>query len=65
MVKSLSLVTTYLGEVRDELKKVVWPTRGETLKLTAIVVGASIVVGIYIGLLDVTFTKLVNTFILR
>lgn len=56
-------IIKYLKEVRDELGKVTWPTRASTLKLTYIVIGASLLVGIYVGGLDVIFTSLLGLFI--
>ena len=47
----------FLIEVRSELRKVVWPTREESTKLTSLVVGISIVVGFFLGGLDFLFTK--------
>lgn len=47
----------FLKETRDELKKVVWPTRSEVIRLTFIVITISIVVGFYIGGLDYILTK--------
>lgn len=49
---------TFLKEARTELGKVVWPKRAETVKLTTIVIGISVAVGLFIGLLDILFTKL-------
>jgi len=48
----------FLVEVRSELRKVVWPTREESTKLTALVVGISMVVGFFLGGVDFLFTKL-------
>lgn len=48
----------FLKEVRSELMKVTWPTRPEVIKLTIIVFIISIAVGLYIGGLDIIFTKL-------
>jgi preprotein translocase subunit SecE len=48
---------TFLRETYDELKKVVWPTRQEVLRLTVIVITISAVIGLYIGALDWIFTK--------
>ena len=48
----------FLSQARSELKKVIWPTRQELLKLTAIVLVVSLIVGIYIGALDYGFTKI-------
>ena len=47
----------FLKEVRDELRKVVWPTRSEMIKLTAVVVAVSAVVAVYLGGLDFVFAK--------
>jgi preprotein translocase subunit SecE len=55
--------TEFLGQVRAELKKVVWPTRAQTLRLTMVVVGVSTAVGLFIGALDVIFVKLTEIFI--
>lgn len=54
----------YIGEVKQELKKVEWPTREKTIRLTVIVVAASAIVGIYIGALDWLFTYLL-TFLVK
>jgi preprotein translocase subunit SecE len=48
----------YLTEVRDELKKVTWPTRQQTIEKTILVIIVSVIVGIYIGALDYLFTQL-------
>lgn len=52
--------TTFLKEVKDELKKVTWPKQQEVLRLTFVVVVISIIVGIYIGGLDFIFTKVME-----
>ncbi|MBW7960164.1 preprotein translocase subunit SecE [Patescibacteria group bacterium] len=52
------LVKTNIGaDVVDELKKVSWPTRTETVKLTAIVIGVSLIIGLYVGIIDVLLAK--------
>ena len=38
--------------VREEMKKVTWPTREELVKATRMIVILSIVLGITIGLMD-------------
>ena len=55
---------TFLRETYDELKKVVWPTRDEVIRLTLVVIAISIVVGLYIGGIDYIFTK-VTEFIVK
>jgi len=49
---------TFLKEVRDELKKVVWPTRDEVIRLTSLVIVISLIVGFFLGGLDYVFTKI-------
>jgi len=47
----------FLSEVRSELRKVVWPTRREGGKLTALVVGISVAIGIMLGVVDFAFAE--------
>ena len=42
----------FLVGVRDEMKKVTWPTRDELVKATRMIVVLSIMLGITIGLMD-------------
>jgi preprotein translocase subunit SecE len=55
--------TGFLRETRDELKKVTWPTRQEVVRLTMVVIVVSLVVGLFLGALDFSFTKLLGVFI--
>jgi preprotein translocase subunit SecE len=50
----------FLKEVRTELMKVTWPSRADIVRLTGVVIGVSIAVGIYLGSLDFIFTQLVQ-----
>ncbi|ROR01747.1 preprotein translocase subunit SecE [Desulfosoma caldarium] len=45
-------VQTYLREVVYELRKVVWPSRKETIGSTSVVVIIVILCGIYLGFVD-------------
>ncbi len=47
-----------IREIRTELRKVVWPTRDEAIRLTAVVIGVSAVVGFFLGGLDTLFTTM-------
>lgn len=64
MISSNSAVS-FLKEVREEVKKVVWPSRQETIRMTAIVVGASAVVGIYLTMLDYILNRAVGLIVGR
>lgn len=50
----------YLVESWAELKKVAWPTRETVIRLTLLVVAVSVLVGIYIFVLDRVFNTLLD-----
>lgn len=56
---------SFFKEVRDELKKVVWPSKEEVIRLTGVVILVSALVGLYLGGADFILTKLVELLILR
>lgn len=64
MSNLLNKIKDYLHEVKVEVKKVEWPTRQETLKYTAIVVGISLFVAVFLGGLDFIFTNLLKRFVI-
>jgi preprotein translocase subunit SecE len=47
----------FATDVIDELKKVSWPTRSETIRLTAIVIIVSLIIGLYVGIIDILLAK--------
>lgn len=53
----------FFKEVRSELKRVVWPTRQQAIRLTGMVIIVSVIVGIYIGALDYILTKIMALFV--
>ncbi|MDE2025052.1 MAG: preprotein translocase subunit SecE [Patescibacteria group bacterium] len=59
----MSTPLSFLMETREELKKVIWPTRQEVVRLTGVVIGVSAIVGLFIGGLDFVFTKLLSLLI--
>ena len=64
-VKAITGIVTYIQEVRHELKQVVWPKKEVVIKLTLIVFIFPGIVGIYLGGLDLGFTKLLEYIISR
>lgn len=50
----------YLREVSYELKKVVWPSRKETIGSTSIVLVLVILSGIYLGVVDLVLSRLIR-----
>jgi len=53
----------YIRDVVAELKKVTWPTWEELKGSTMVVIFFSIVMGLYIALLDVGLSRLLKTFL--
>jgi len=51
---------SYIGEIINELKKVVWLTKREAAYLTVLVLIVSIAAGVVLGALDYGFTDLVD-----
>ncbi|KKS87590.1 preprotein translocase subunit SecE [Candidatus Jorgensenbacteria bacterium GWA1_49_17] len=60
----LSKIKLFLEESRRELKRVNWPSRQETTRYTLFVIGFSIVVAIFLGLLDFIFLQLLEGLII-
>jgi len=54
---------TFLKEARDELKKVIWPSRAEVIRLTAIVIIVGLVVGLFLGGVDYVLTLILEVLI--
>jgi preprotein translocase subunit SecE len=55
----------FLKEVKVELGKVVWPKKEQVIKLTLIVFVISGGIGLYVGVLDFSFTKLLELLLVR
>jgi len=51
-------IITFFGEVKEELSKVVWPTRKETISYTLTVIVFSVVVSIILGAADFGLIKI-------
>jgi preprotein translocase subunit SecE len=50
----------FFVEVFEELKKVNWPTREQTIRLTLVVFIISLIVGAYVGIIDVLLAKVLE-----
>jgi preprotein translocase subunit SecE len=47
-------------DIYDELKKVTWPSRREGIRLTVMVIVVCLVVGVFLGAIDLGFSELVK-----
>ena len=53
-------IKAFLSETRAEMRKVTWPTREELIESTKIVIIATFVVTIFIGLIDQVLTLIIR-----
>ncbi len=56
----LSRAATFLGEVQAELAKVHWPSRKETYAATVVVITVSLLVAVYLGVVDLSISSLIQ-----
>jgi len=54
----------FLNEVKEELGKVAWPSREQTIRYTILVVIVAVAVGLFLGGLDYILTAL-TAFLLK
>lgn len=53
-------VTKYFNDTVQELRKVAWPSKDELIGSTIVVVVMSLLVSIFVGVVDQVLSKLVN-----
>ena len=61
----MNAVLTYVQEAKNEFKNVTWPTRKEAGRLTLYVVGGSLLVGLFVGGVDILLTRLLGLLLLK
>lgn len=57
MDKKTSAVPRVGAGLIDELKKVTWPSREQTIRLTLVVIIISLIIGMYVGIIDILLAK--------
>jgi len=60
MRETIPRATNFLNEVWSELRKVHWPTRKETYAATVVVVVVTLLVAVYLGLVDYAISLVVR-----
>lgn len=55
-----SKIKIFFGEVKIELKKVVFPTREEVVGSTKVVLVLVLIVAIFLGLIDMLLSKFIS-----
>jgi preprotein translocase subunit SecE len=56
----LAKAKTFVQEVREELHKVTWPTRKETIATTWVVVVIIVIISFYLGVCDLLLNKIMR-----
>ena len=56
-------IKNFIKEAIAELKKVIWPTKKDLRNSTIVVLSTIIIASIFIGLVDIFFTKVLPLFI--
>jgi len=54
------VVTNPIAGIREELKRVTWPTRAEATELTVTVIVLSLIVAVFVGIIDFSFAQLLG-----
>ncbi len=49
-----------IGEVVGELRRVTWPSKEETLRLSIMVICVAVAVGAFLGLVDLGFAEIMG-----
>ena len=57
MVLMIAKVQNFVGEVMAEMKKVSWTTRRELIDSTMVVIFVSVILGVFVALIDVVLSK--------
>ncbi|MFH0829049.1 MAG: preprotein translocase subunit SecE [Candidatus Kerfeldbacteria bacterium] len=58
-------ISSYIREAKDELRKVVWPSRKQTVNHTVLVVAISLFVAVFLGLVDLAMNYGIEKILVR
>ncbi|NMC51417.1 preprotein translocase subunit SecE [Candidatus Kuenenbacteria bacterium] len=61
----MSSLVQYFKDSKLELKKVVWPTKKQTINHTALVIGFSVALALFLGLVDFGLSELVKVLVTK
>jgi preprotein translocase subunit SecE len=50
----------FVGETISELRRVTWPSRQETVRLTIMVISVAGAIGLFLGIVDLGFGELMD-----
>ena len=58
-------IVSFLKDVRVELSKVNWPTREQTIQYTLVVIGVSLFLALFLGVVDFGLESTLSKFLLK
>jgi preprotein translocase subunit SecE len=61
----MNKLVKFIQEAKEELMKVNWPSKKQTLNYTMLVVAVSLAVAGFLGGLDYVFSYILKTFIIK
>lgn len=53
-------IIRFIKQSISEFKKIEWPTKKQTIRLTGLVIGVSVIVSLYVSGLDYVFTEAIK-----
>ena len=56
-------VSNFINETKQELKKVTWPSRGELVQATMVVIVTTFILAVYIGAIDSVLSFMIRILI--
>jgi len=59
----MSRIGNYFRDTATEMKHVKWPTQKQAFTYTALVIGISAIVAVYLGAVDYFFTQVLDIFV--
>ncbi len=59
-VEKINKTVQFVSEARQELKKVVWPTRQQAISSTWVVIVMVFLISIFLGLIDFALSRIVR-----
>lgn len=61
----LRILFKFINDSVEEIKRVQWPDKNTTVRLTLYVIGASLCVGIFVSVFDYGFKEILKSIILK
>ena len=59
-MKTTQKIKTFLNNLKSEFFKIEWPNKKEVVNLTILVIVICVMVGVYLGVFDFVFSKLLT-----